>query len=263
MSILDEIFACKRAEVTDRQRVVPLAEMRRLAEEANAPQDFIAALRQSPFRPALIAEAKKASPSKGLLAANFDPLALARLYCENGAAAMSVLTDERYFQGHLDFLRQIAALPERLPLLRKDFLYDPYQIYEARAAGADAILLIAASLEAAQLRDLHQLAQELGMAALVEVHTAAELALALTCDPQLVGINNRNLHTFHVSLETTRQLRPLLPPSIYLVAESGIHTPTDVAALRAMNVDAMLVGESLVLAADSGAKVRELLETGD
>ncbi len=263
MSILDEIFAHKRAEVAAQQRLAPLAQMRRLAEEASAPQNFIAALRQSPFRPALIAEAKKASPSKGVLTADFDPLALARLYRENGAAAMSVLTDERYFQGCLDFLRQIAALPERLPLLRKDFLYDPYQVYEARAAGADAVLLIAASLTAAQLRDLHQLAQELGMAALVEVHTVAELELALSCEPQLVGINNRNLHTFHVSLETTRQLRPLLPSSVCVVAESGIHTPADVAALRAMNVDAMLVGESLVQAADVGAKARELLEIGD
>ncbi len=263
MSILDEIFAHKRAEVAAQQRLAPLAQMRRLAEEASAPQNFIAALRQSPFRPALIAEAKKASPSKGVLTADFDPLALARLYRENGAAAMSVLTDERYFQGCLDFLRQIAALPERLPLLRKDFLYDPYQVYEARAAGADAVLLIAASLTAAQLRDLHQLAQELGMAALVEVHTVAELELALSCEPQLVGINNRNLHTFHVSLETTRQLRPLLPSSVCVVAESGIHTPADVAALRAMSVDAMLVGESLVQAADVGAKARELLEIGD
>lgn len=262
MSILDEIFAHKRAEVATRQRLVPLAEMRRLAEEASAPQAFSTALRQSPFRPALIAEAKKASPSKGLLAANFDPLALARTYRENGAAAMSVLTDEWYFQGHLDFLRQIAALPERLPLLRKDFLYDPYQIYEARAAGADAILLIAASLDAAQLRDLHQLAQELGMAVLVEVHTQAEVELALACNPLLVGINNRDLHTFTVSLEVTQRLRPLLPPHICVVAESGIHTPADVTALREMGVDAMLVGESLVQAADVGAKMRALLAVG-
>ena len=170
--------------------------MRRQAEEAAPPQDFIAALRQSTAQPALIAEAKKASPSKGLLATNFDPLKLAQDYQESGAAAMSVLTDVNYFQGHLDYLRQIAALPQRLPLLRKDFLFDPYQVYEARAAGADAVLLIVAHLSSAQLRDLHQLAVELGMAALVEVHTQAELEAALACDPQLVGINNRDLHTF-------------------------------------------------------------------
>lgn len=260
MSILDKIFTHKRTEVAARQKAVPLAEMRRLAEETAAPQNFIAALRQSPAQPALIAEAKKASPSKGLLAPNFDPVKLAQLYQANGAAAMSVLTDETYFQGHLDYLRQIAALPGRLPLLRKDFLYDPYQVYEARAAGADAVLLIVAHLSPSQLQDLLQLTAVLNMTALVEVHTQAELEVALNCDPLLVGINNRDLHTFAVSLETTRRLRPLLPPHVTVVAESGIHTPADVTALRDMGVDAMLVGESLVTAADTGAKMRELLQ---
>ncbi|MCA9935960.1 MAG: indole-3-glycerol phosphate synthase TrpC [Ardenticatenaceae bacterium] len=263
MSILDEIFAHKRSEVAARQRLVPLVEMRRLAETAVPPQNFIAALRHSPAKPALIAEVKKASPSKGLLAPNFDPLALAQTYGDNGAAAISVLTDENYFQGSLTYLRQIAALPQRPPLLRKDFLYDPYQVYEARAAGADAVLLIVAHLEPAHLRDLQQLAAELGMAALVEVHTQAELDTALVCDPLLVGINNRDLHTFTVSLQTTRRLRPSIPPHITTVAESGIHSAADAAALRGMGVHAMLVGESLVTAADTGAKVRELLEIGD
>jgi len=272
MSILDEIFAHKHTEVAARQRVVPLVEMRRLAEEAAPPQDFIAALhgslRRSPSRPALIAEVKKASPSKGLLSPNFDPLALAQIYRDNGATAVSVLTDENYFQGSLAYLRQIAALferplPQRPPLLRKDFLYDPYQVYEARAAGADAVLLIVAHLQPTQLRDLQQLAAELGMAALVEIHTQTELEAALTCDPLLVGINNRDLHTFTVSLETTRRLRPSIPPHITTVAESGIHTTADAAALHGMGVHAMLVGESLITAADIGAKVRELLKIGD
>ncbi|MCB8989024.1 MAG: indole-3-glycerol phosphate synthase TrpC [Ardenticatenaceae bacterium] len=259
MSILDEIFAHKRGEVAAQQQRVALVDVRRLAEEAAPPRDFLAALRQNPARPSLIAEVKKASPSKGLLAPNFDHLALAQTYHDHGAAAISVLTDERYFQGHLDYLRDIAALEKRPPLLRKDFLADPYQVYEARAAGADAILLIAACLDAARLRDLHTLACELGMTPLVEVHTQAELELALTCQPLLVGINNRDLHTFVVSLETTRRLRPFLPPTVTVVAESGIHTRADVAALRDMGVDAMLVGESLVTAVDTVAKMRELL----
>ena len=259
MTILAEIFASKREEVAARQRVVSLAEIRRQAEAADAAREFGAALRHRATRPALIAEVKKASPSKGLLAPNFDPLRLGQIYRDAGATAVSVLTDERYFQGHLDYLRQIAALPGRPPLLRKDFLYHPYQVYEARAAGADALLLIATSLEPSRLCDLHTLAAELGMAALVEVHTLAELEMALTCQPTLVGINNRDLHTFHVSLETTRQLRPFLPPEICVVAESGIHTPADVATLRALNVDAMLIGEALVTAVDIPGQIRTLL----
>ncbi|MBE2198075.1 MAG: indole-3-glycerol phosphate synthase TrpC [Anaerolinea sp.] len=259
MSILDEIFAHKRIEVAARRQRIPLAEMRRLAETAAPPQNFLVALHQSQAQPALIAEVKKASPSKGLLAPHFNHLALAQSYRDNGAAAISILTDERYFQGHLDYLRDIAALEKRPPLLRKDFLADPYQLYEARAAGADAILLIAASLDAPQLRDLHALAGELGMTPLVEVHNEAELEVALTCDPVLLGVNNRDLHTFTVSLETTRRLRPFIPPAITVVAESGIHTPADVAALRGMGVHAMLIGEALVTAADTGAKVRELI----
>lgn len=262
MSILDDIFAHKRQEVAAQKQRVPLSEVRRLAETAVPPRDFIAALHQVQTQPALIAEAKKASPSKGLLAPDFNPLALAQIYHDSGAAAMSVLTDETYFQGHLNYLRDIAALENRLPLLRKDFLDDPYQIYEARAAGADAVLLIVACLEPTQLQDLHALAHELGMAPLIEVHTQSEVEIALTCNPLLVGINNRDLHTFAVSLETTRQLRPLLPPTVCVVAESGIHTSEDVVALRHMNVNAMLVGESLVTAANVTAKIHELLMIG-
>ncbi len=265
MSILDEIFAHKRAEVAERQVTQPLALVRGEAESAAPPLDFIAALRGSRVRPALIAEIKRASPSRGLLLANFDPSRLARIYRENGAAAISVLTDERYFQGHLDHLRSLAEARPRLPLLRKDFLCEPYQVYEARTAGADAVLLIVASLSPALLGELHDLARGLGMAALVEAHTAAELATALDCGASLIGINNRNLHDFTVDLATTEALCGAIPPEICVVAESGIHTAADVDRLAAIprprgtqGVDAILVGEALVTAPDVAAQVRSL-----
>ena len=211
MTILDEIFAHKRVEVEQRRAVRPLAEVRALAGEAPPALDFVGALRRKDGeRPALIAEVKCASPSRGQIAKDFDPLALARTYQANGASAISVLTDERYFKGSLEYLRQIAGLMPRLPLLRKDFLLDPYQVYEARAAGADAVLLIAAYLEPLCLAELHTLAGELGMAALVEVHSLADLDKALAaCQPRLMGINNRDLRDFSVNLETTLRLRPI------------------------------------------------------
>lgn len=258
MTILEEIFAYKRQEIERRKREKPLPVVCAEAEKARPTRDFIQALRRAPARPALIAEIKKASPSKGLLCRNFDPLALARVYTENGAAAISVLTDEKYFQGHLDFLRQIAAASPRLPLLRKDFLCDEYQVYEARAAGADAILLIVAGLERKTLLRLHALAQKLGMTPLVEVHTLEELHLALECDPVLIGINNRDLRDFSVSLETTFRLRPHIPDHICVVAESGIHSAKDARALTEAGVDAILVGEALVTADNVAAKAREL-----
>ena len=260
MNILAEIFAHKVTEVEQKQRAHPLAEVRAQAERSPRPLAFIDALRRTPGqRPALIAEVKQASPSRGTLTSDFDPLRLARLYQHNGASAISVLTDERYFKGSLDNLRQIAELTPRLPLLRKDFIYDPYQVYEARAAGADAVLLIAAHLEPARLRDLHALVHELGMAALVEVHTAGELAAAVeACRPPLVGINNRNLQDFSVSLETTLHLAGLLPTGTCRVAESGIHTPADIDRVAAAGVDAVLVGEALVTAPDAAAKVRSM-----
>ncbi len=205
----------------------------------------------------LIAEVKCASPSRGLLSPDFDPLKLAATYAANGAAAISVLTDERYFKGHLDYLRQIRQA-QAIPLLRKDFICDPYQVYEARAAGADALLLIAAELDLSQLADLQALTHSLGMAALVEVHNLPELETALQSGARLIGINNRNLHTFQVSLETSQELRPLIPAEICVVAESGIHSAADVARLAAINIQAVLVGEALVTAADTAAKVREL-----
>jgi len=269
MSILDEIFAHKRAEVAERQVTRPLARVRSEAESAAPPLDFIAALRGSLARPALIAEIKRASPSRGRLLADFDPGRLARVYRENGAAAISVLTDARYFQGHLDTLRSLAETRPRLPLLRKDFLCDPYQVYEARAAGADAVLLIVAALSPVLLGELHDLARGLGMAALVEVHTDAELTTALGCGATLIGVNNRDLHDFTVNLATTEALCGAIPPEICVVAESGIHTAADVDRLAAIprprsaqGVDAILVGEALVTAPDVAARVRELAGAG-
>ena len=257
MSILDEIFAHKRQEVARRKQDRPLAAVRTEAARADPPRDFMAALRGSRSRPALIAEVKRASPSRGLLAAGFDPLHLAHTYQRNGAAAISVLTDERFFQGHLDYLKVIRE-QVALPLLRKDFLFDPYQVYEARAASADAVLLIVAMLSDGEMQSLHELTRVLGMEALVEVHDEEDLERALNLGPRLVGVNNRDLRTFQLDLETTALLRPLVPPDVTLVAESGIHTPVDVARLREIGADAMLVGESLVAAEDTESKVREL-----
>lgn len=262
MNILQEIFAHKHQEVALRRLEKPLAELQVLVEQAPRGLDFIAALQSAKHKPALIAEVKRASPSRGLLMPDFDPLRLAGLYRQNGAAAISVLTDERYFQGSLDYLAQIASLfadlQPGIPLLRKDFLFDPYQVYEARLAGADAVLLIAAMLSRQQLQELHSLSLELGMTPLVEVHTLDELEMILPYEPVLVGINNRDLHDFTVSLETTLRLRPHVPPGICVVAESGIHTAADVSRLGAIGVDAVLVGEALVTAPDVGAVVRAL-----
>jgi indole-3-glycerol phosphate synthase/phosphoribosylanthranilate isomerase len=258
MTILDDIFAYKRTELVERKQARPLASVQAEAEQAAPPRDFVAALRESPSCPALIAEVKRASPSRGLLVADFDPLRLAHTYQQNGATAISVLTDKHFFQGHLDHLRAIRGKAD-LPLLRKDFLFDPYQVYEARAAGADAVLLIAAMLSDDDLYALHKLTCELGMAALVEVHDEAETRRVLALQPRLIGVNNRDLRTFQVDIETTARLRPFVPPDVTLVAESGIHTAADVDRLARIGADAMLVGESLVVAGDTAAKVREIV----
>jgi len=265
MSVLDEILAHKRAEIAQERREQSSAAVRAAAESMPRPLDFIAALRGAAGRPALIAEVKQKSPSRGVLAVGFDPLRLARLYRQNGAACVSVLTDERFFGGSLAHLRQIRDAEPTLPLLRKDFICDLYQVYQARAAGADAILLIVAALEAGLLRDLHALAAGLGMAVLVEIHTAAELEMALTCRPSLIGVNNRDLHFFSVDLATTERLARAIPAEICAIAESGIHGPADVARLAAIprpggatGVDAILVGEALVAATDIAGQVRRL-----
>ncbi len=254
-TILDTITAHTRRDLAARMQVRPLAEARAAAQASPPARDFASALRTPGL--SLIAEVKRASPSKGLLRPDFDPAALARAYAANGAAAVSVLTDAPFFQGHLEHLRAVRAAID-IPVLRKDFVLTPYQVYEARAAGADALLLIVAVLNDAELGALHRLARELGMAVLVEAHDAGELERALRVAPQIVGINNRDLRTFEVRLETTLRLRDRVPPGVILVAESGIRSAEDAARLETAGVDAMLVGEALVRAPDVGRKVREL-----
>jgi indole-3-glycerol phosphate synthase len=280
MSRLEEIFAHKRLEVAGRKAQLPQAEVERLALLAPPPLDFVARLKAPvlsrataassghPVGPetrpgvppmALIAEIKRASPSRGPLAPSLDPVGLARLYAGAGAAAISVLTDGRFFQGSLEDLKTVAQAGTGLPVLRKDFIFDPYQVYEARLAGADAVLLIVAGLAPEALHELHDLVLSLGMAPLVEVHNLDELHAALACSPILMGINNRNLHDFSVDLRTSLALRPYVPPGICAVAESGIHTSTDVRLLAEAGFDAILVGEALVTAGDIPARVRSLL----
>ena len=260
-TILDRIVADKREELAAAQRRVPFAELKARLPQAPPPRPFAEALRGDTVR--LIAEVKKASPSRGLLRKDFDPVALARSYAEAGADAVSVLTDERHFRGSLDHLGSVrAALPQGPPLLRKDFLFDHYQLYEARVHGADAVLLIAAVLNSALLAQLIGLAQALDMAALVEVHDELELERALMASATLVGVNNRDLRTFEVDLATTERLRPLIPPEVTVVAESGILTRADVERLQALGVHAVLIGEALVTAPDPAAKIRELFSDG-
>ncbi|GAB4526681.1 MAG: indole-3-glycerol phosphate synthase TrpC [Anaerolineales bacterium] len=260
MSILEEIFAHVRGAVAQEKRRIPAGSLLAQAQRAPLPPPFAAALRAAPGQtPRLIAEIKRRSPSKGLLRADLDPLRQAKTYARGGAAAISVLTEARYFGGSLADLRAVAAALPGKPVLRKDFIFDEYQVMQARAAGASAILLIAAMLPAAQLRDLLQAAAALGLEALVETHTAAEIEAARAAGAALIGVNNRDLHTFHVTLETCLSLRQRVPPDAIFVAESGIHTRQDVLRLQAAGVDAMLIGEALVTAPDPAARLRTLL----
>lgn len=254
-TILDTILAHKAEEVSARRASVPLERFENAARLVSPARDFRAALHRPTV--ALIAEVKHASPSKGVLIDPFDPVALGAVYAQNGAAAISVLTDERFFQGHLDHLSAVCRAVD-VPVLRKEFVIDPYQVYEGRAAGADALLLIVAALDDARLEDLHALIEALGMAALVEVHNEAELERALRVDPRLIGVNNRDLATFTVDLATTERLVRLIPPGVTLVAESGLHTPGDVARMGAAGADAVLIGASLVTAARRGRLVKTL-----
>ena len=257
-TILDRIVADKRSELASAKLRVPLAEMRSLAERAPSPRGFASALRGPAI--ALIAEVKKASPSRGVIREDFAPVWLAERYTEGGAAAISVLTETQHFQGRLDYLTAIREkLPSGPPLLRKDFLFDEYQVYEARNAGADAILLIVAMLEQPLLEDMMAAASGIGLDALVEVHDEAEIQRAVAANASLVGINNRDLRTFDVDLATTERLRPLAPPEATVVAESGIFTRADVLRLERCGVNAVLIGEGVVTAPDPADKVRELL----
>jgi len=270
MNILEKILDQKRLEIA----ALDAQALRHAAEQSPTPRDFLASIAPRPLgegtgvrerrrfglRPSLIAELKRASPSKGILAPHLDLFQVADIYTQNGAAAISVLTDEKFFMGKLETLHQLRITNHQLPLLRKDFIIDPSQIYEARANGADAILLIAAALpDDSHFADLHACALSLGLTALVEVHDEAETERTLKIpNIQLIGINNRNLATFDVSLTTTERLRPMIPAEITVVAESGIFTAADVQRLEKANIDAILVGEALVTSEDIPAKVREL-----
>jgi indole-3-glycerol phosphate synthase len=232
-----------------------------MGRDRPAPLDLAAALR--PKGVGLIAEVKQASPSRGLLCSDFSPLGLAETYARNGAAAISVLTDFHFFRGELDHLARIRrGLEVDIPLLCKDFIFDPYQVHEAYAHGADALLLIAAVLSGESLAEMLSLTRELGMVALVEVHSQEEMARVLPLQPRVVGINNRDLRDFSVDLDTFGRLRSLVPDDIVAVAESGVHTARDVQSLAEMGADAVLVGEALVTAHDPAAKVRELVGAG-
>ncbi len=251
--ILDKIITVKREEVAALIQQKPLSAMRADAESRVLTRDFVGALKSkiAAGKPAVIAEVKKASPSKGVLRSDFIPADIAQSYAECGAACLSVLTDKQFFQGSIEYFKQARASCS-LPALRKDFMIDPYQIYESRVMGADCILLIAAVLDDAQMKDMEALAMSLDMAVLVEVHDAAELARALKLKTPLMGINNRNLKTFEVSLDTTLSLMGQVPADRLLVTESGIATTADVKRLRDANVNAFLVGEAFMRAEDPG-----------
>lgn len=259
--ILQKIFAHKRDEVTAARAAAPLSEMKaRISDREDQPRGFERALRsaaQSGWTP-IIAEVKKGSPSKGVIRPDFNPLDIAEIYQQNGATCLSVLTDEHFFLGHL---RYLALIREQvgLPLLRKDFIFDEYQIYEAAAGGADAILLIAAMLDQSQLVDLLGKARELYLDVLLEVHDERELAMALATDCGLIGINNRSLHTFVTDLATTERLATSIPEERLIVAESGINCRADIERLQSAGAEAFLVGESLMREEDIGSKLQELL----
>ena len=273
-TILDKIVAAKREEIARAKTERPESTLRRRLADAPPARDFLAALsgdvkRDSPIFAEtkigtvpirLIAEVKKASPSKGVIRADFDPVAIAQTYEQHGASCISVLTDEPYFQGSLEYLRRVRAAVD-LPVLRKDFIIDPYQVMEARAAGADAVLLIAECLDDPALVQLYNAIVDLGMTPLVEVYEPANLSRVLKVGARLVGVNNRDLHTFEVDLDRTLRLRRQIPADRVVVGESGIRTRQDVERLEAAGVQAMLVGESLLTRPDVGAAVDELLGT--
>jgi len=254
--ILDDIVTARREDVARAKRAAPLAALREAPLWHAARRGFAAAL--AGRRPAVIAEVKKASPSKGVIRADFDPVSIARRYAAGGAAAISVLTEERFFQGHPTYLEAIHDAVD-LPLLRKDFLFDPYQVAEARAWGADAVLLIVAMLDDATLGELLGAARHEGLDVLVEAHSADEIDRAVAAGATLIGVNNRDLHTFVTSLETAERLRPRIPAGVGTVAESGIETAAHVARMVAAGYDAVLVGEALMRAPDPGAALEALL----
>lgn len=258
-TVLNTIIAYKHRELQERQSRLPLTEMAAHAREAAPPRDFLAALQTPKVGPVtLIAEVKKASPSAGIIRADFDPVAVAKAYADNGASCLSVLTDEKFFQGHDNYLKAVREAVS-LPIIRKDFVVSDWQIYESRALGADAVLLIVAALSPTQIAECQAIAHELGMAALVEVHTEAEMEVALGANAKLIGINSRNLNTFVTDLGTVKRLAAMVPQGVTLVAESGLKTPADVQRVADAGAKAILVGETLMRAPDIAAATRELL----
>jgi indole-3-glycerol phosphate synthase len=254
--MLDKIVAQKREEVEQKKKAVAIACLHERIARQKPSLDFALALKSDHIR--LIAEVKKASPSRGMLKPKFDPVGLAQTYAEGCAAAISVLTESNYFMGSIEHLEAIKEVV-KLPLLRKDFIFDPYQVYESRAYGADALLLIAAILSQRQLKELISLSHSLGLKCLVEVHNEGELERAIISEAEIIGINNRDLNTFTVDINTTRRLRPLVPEEKIVVSESGIKSQRDIEKLGNWKVDAVLVGEALVTAPDIRAKMKELL----
>ncbi len=256
--ILDEIIKAKKQELGETKTKLSLKEVEIQAHEATVPLDFTASLKGERIK--IIAEIKKASPSRGLIAADFDPVRTAQVYTENGVAAISVLTETRYFQGsltYLDTVKQTLA-GYRIPVLRKDFLFEPYQVFESRAHRADAVLLIAAILTPSLLGELLAVVHQLGMKALVEIHNEKELDTALKSNAAIIGINNRDLTTFQVDITTTEKLRRLIPPEKIVVSESGIKNRADMERMQQWGVDAVLIGEALMAAPDIAAKMKEL-----
>jgi indole-3-glycerol phosphate synthase len=258
-SLLSQILSNTLQELELRKKTLPLDEIRQMAQDQPPALDFASAIKGNTTK--LIAEIKKASPSRGIIRHDFDPISIATIYANNGAAAISVVTENKYFGGNLNTLRDIKqSLARPLPVLRKDFIVDPYQIYEARVNGADSILLIAGILSPLQLAELIGLSHQMGMDCLVEVHNENEVELATKSSARIIGINNRDLLTFQTDLSTTERLRPLIPSDRLVVSESGIKTRADIQRLKRLGINAVLVGETLMSAPDIPAKIKELFD---
>jgi indole-3-glycerol phosphate synthase len=257
--ILNEIVNNTRLELEKSKHRLPLKEMEKMASEQSPPLDLAMVLCGDDIK--LIAEIKRASPSRGIIRHDFNPLKMAQIYASNGAAAISVLTEPKYFQGSIDYLIQIRNElgDKRIPLLRKDFILDPYQIYQSRAYGADSLLLIVAILEPSKLKELLSLSHQLGMRCLLEVHREDELEVAIRSGAEIIGINNRDLNTFKVDLGTTKRLRPLIPSDRIVVSESGIRNRHDMQKIRGWRVNAVLIGEALISSFDTAKKMSEFL----
>ena len=257
--ILDKIVTDNRIEIEARKRITPMAKIRRMALDQPLPVDLASALSGKGVK--LIAEIKRASPSRGIICHNFDPVGIAKTYVSNGASAISVVTEPKYFQGNLDYLKEIRETlgDHRVPLLRKDFVVDPYQVYETRAYGADSLLLIVAILTPRRLDELLNLSHELDMNCLVEVHNKAEIEIALKSSAKIIGINNRNLNNFTIDITTTESLKPLIPFDRIVVSESGIRNRNDMNKIRQWGVDAVLVGEVLMSAPNIATKMKDFL----